>query len=310
MCSKCLNSCYKKRFPLVLRDPKLFFKYLNVFLRSVITQWPKEPVQKRINGIIFEFDFDLDPLTTLARHPKLLFNNLKAGLKPVLLQIYYGVYEIRVVNAIKKLLKKGDTFIDVGANIGYMSCIAMGVVGETGQVHSFEPAPKYFKRLKNLAAANKEYKIVVNECGLGEKEGTATMDVASFVNIGWATMVPGFLRKGTEKETIEVPVYRLDRYIKERDVSNISLIKIDVEGFEFPVLKGLRGYFQNTNNRPAIICEVSPPSYKRLGYTLIQLSEYMRNYNYRAFSLFNNDVEIDITYLSETTNVLFMSSGS
>lgn len=309
MHSKCLNSCHKKRLPLVLRDPKLFFKYLNVFIKSLITQWPKEPIQKRINGVIFEFHFDLDPLTTLAYHPKLLLNNLKAGLKPVLLQMYYGVYEIGVVNAIKKLLKKGDTFIDVGANIGYMSCIAMGVVGKTGQVHSFEPVPRYFQKLKNLAKANKDYNITVNECALGDERGIAAINVASFVNIGWATMVPSFLKKGTKKETIEVPVYRLDRYIKERGISNISLIKIDVEGFEFPVLKGLSDYFENTRHRPAIICEISPPSYKRLGYTLTQLSEYMRNYNYRAFSLFDNDVEIDITYLSETINVLFMSSG-
>lgn len=303
-----------RRF-LLIRNPKLFFKYLHVGAKSVILRWPKAPIRKRINGVLFEFDFDLDPVIKLVHNPlKLLLQYLSIGAKPNVLAMYYGAYEPDTVRAMKRLLRKGDTFIDVGANIGYLSGIAMGLVGKTGQVHSFEPVPKHFQRLKNLALANKGYKIVVNQCALGEKEGTARIGVSG-LSIGTSTMVPGLLkfkeiaygrRKEIIEEMIEVPAHRLDSYIKEKSIGGVSLIKIDAEGFEFPILKGLSGYFENADHLPAIICEITPPAYPLLGCTLAQLSEYMEKYNYHAFSL--DDAKIDVTKVKEYPNVIFLSS--
>ena len=299
---------------LLIRNPKLFFKYLYAGAKSVILRWPKAPIQKRINGILLEFDFDSDPVMKLMRNPLKLFVqylirmlelNLNAGvIKPTVLRMCYGAYETSTLGAMRKLLNKGDTFIDVGANIGYLSAIAMGLVGKTGQVHSFEPVPRYFKRLKNLAVANKEYKIIVNQCALGDERGTKRIDV-SLEGIGMSTMVPGFRRKEMIEEVIEVPTYRLDWYIKEKSISSISLIKIDVEGFGLPVLRGLSDYFE-IGHRPSIICEIHTAAYPLLGYTLTQLSEYMKKYDYHAFSL--DDAEIDITKLKEVTYVVFLSS--
>ncbi len=284
-------------------SPKLLFQYFYSGIKSIIFRWPKAPIQKTINGIVFEFDFDLDPVMKLVHNPlKLLLQYLSIGAKPNVLRMYYGAYGTGTVTAMKKLLKDGDTFIDVGANIGYLSAIAMGLVGKIGQVHSFEPVPKYFKKLKNLATANKEHKIVVNECGLGEEEGIARIDVVSRVSIGMSTMVSGFVRKQMIEETIEVPIYRLDWYIKEKNIGSISLIKINVEGFELSVLKGLSGYFE-TGYHPAIICEIMPAVYPLLGYSLGQLSKYMEKYNYHSFSLDN--AKIDITKLKEQTDVVF-----
>lgn len=245
---------------------------------------PKSPIQKRINGVLFEFDCNLDP-----------------GIK----NMFYGSYEISTIETIKKILKKGDVFIDVGANIGYVSAIALGVVGKEGSVHSFEPVPKYFNRLKNIAVKNLEYIHVANQYALGEREGTAKISVTNLDNIGWNTMVPGGMSDETTKEKIEVPVKRLDVYIKEKSLGRISLIKIDTEGFEFPVLKGLSDYFENTVDRPVIICEIGPGAYPLLGYTLTQLSQYMRKYGYRVFDINDVNKEINIANLKTTMNVLF-----
>jgi len=73
---------------------------------------------KKINGVWFRFDFDLDP-------------RIK--------KMYLGEYETETVETMKKLLRQGDVFIDVGANIGFLSAVAAGLVG--GQIHSFEPVP-------------------------------------------------------------------------------------------------------------------------------------------------------------------------
>ena len=87
----------------------------------------------RIGPIQFEFDFDLGP-----------------GVR----KMHAGAYEIEIVALLRELLRPGDTFVDVGANIGYLSCVAAGLVGPSGRVISFEPAPGCFSRLDVTRAAN------------------------------------------------------------------------------------------------------------------------------------------------------------
>ena len=102
---------------LLRRNPRLFLEPSQLALRG-LRPVPNHPVTKTIEGVRFEFDFALDP-------------NVK--------HMYCGYYEYPIVRAIRRLLGRGDTFIDVGANIGYMTAIAMGRVGEQGRVYSFEP---------------------------------------------------------------------------------------------------------------------------------------------------------------------------
>ena len=63
--------------------------------------------------------------------------------------MWAGAYERDLVALFKRYLKPGMTVVDVGANIGYFSVIAAGLVGDTGSVHAFEPFPECFNRLKH-----------------------------------------------------------------------------------------------------------------------------------------------------------------
>ncbi|MHC4457064.1 MAG: FkbM family methyltransferase [Planctomycetota bacterium] len=224
-------------------------------------------------------------------------------------QIYYDVYEPELIDAMKKFLKKGDTFIDVGASVGYISAVAAAIVGKTGQVHSFEPVPEYFDRLKKFAMSNEDYNIIPNQSALGKEEGKSTIDIAGNFKVGWNTMVANSMPKNIVKATVQVPVIRLDKYIKDNQLDNISLIKVDTEGYEFFVFQGLSDYFTATKTRAPIICEISPRTYAFLDFTLTQLSEYMKGYGYNAFSIFNTAAEIDITKLRKITNVVFVASS-
>lgn len=267
-------------------DPNQFFLRFKAKVKSFFI-FRKTPFEKALKwGAIFRFDFNYDPAVK---------------------NMYLGIYEIETVETIKRILKKGDTFIDVGANIGYLSTIALGLVGKSGQVHSFEPVFEYFTKLKDIVRLNPEYNVIVNQCALGEVEGTGKIAVTNLQNIGWNTMVPGLMAKEATKEIQGVLVRRLDGYIKEKALTNIALIKIDTEGFESPVLKGLKEYFESCNKLPAIICEVAPTVYPLFGYQLSQLSEYMKRFNYGVFDLNNPKKSIDITKLKKTTNVLFLS---
>ena len=71
-------------------------------------------------------------------------------------QIYLkGVYEPFILDLIMKYLKPGDTFIDIGANIGHHSMFAAAITGKTGKVYSFEPIPRLFKQLQESVKVNK-----------------------------------------------------------------------------------------------------------------------------------------------------------
>jgi FkbM family methyltransferase len=269
---------------LLLTNPVVFFKRIAVETTSrVRTQ--RDVKIKKSNGVTFEFDFAFDPSIKL---------------------MYHGIYEVDIVSALKKHLHEGDTFVDVGANIGYLSAVAAGLVGKPGQVHCFEPVPVYHSKLQSFAKANSSHTIIANQCALGENTSTATINVTNLANIGWNTLVPGMMSKDTVKQTIEVPVQRLDHYIRDKGLRQITMIKVDTEGFEFPVLKGLSEYLNNSNNRPVFMVEVAPSAYPLLGVTLLQLKEYMSQFGYRAHAV-HRDQEIDLTSLHETTNVIFIA---
>ncbi|HTK81583.1 MAG TPA: FkbM family methyltransferase, partial [Bacteroidota bacterium] len=241
----------KKALGLLASDPGLLFKRVITEIQfSVHT--PDHPITKTFNGVKFQFDFAFDPALKL---------------------MYRSVYEVDIVRIFKKYLHPGDTFVDVGANIGYLSAIAAGLVGQTGQVHSFEPVPRYFERLRSFASMNPDRRIVANQLALGEAESTATINVTSLPNIGWNTLVPGMMNTESVGQSIEVPVQRLDKYIEQHRLGKIALVKIDTEGFEFPVLKGLSSYL--TTNKPVFMVEVAPSAYPLLGVSLAQLKEYM-----------------------------------
>jgi len=274
----------KRALNILLADPALFARVLPAKLRGLFPA-PKGPVRRPVCGVLFEFDFTLGP-------------SVKS--------MYCGFFEYETCAAMRRLLRPRDTFLDVGASIGYLTAVGAGLVGPSGQVHSFEPMPEHFQRLRALAAANPEFRIVTSNCALGETEGEATIYVPKAADIGWNTMVPGFMPAESRARALTVPVHRLDAYVREQGLNSISLVKIDVEGFEFPVLKGFSEYLRYADRRPAIICEVAPAAYPLLGCTPADLARHMAGFGYVARSVLNPRRAVDLAALTETTNVLFL----
>lgn len=275
---------------MLFNNPILFLKYfrkqiLEFFLNLRVPKTPSLVIRKKIDGVIFPLDFQNPPET-----------------KTFLNQMRFGFYEIETVECMKKFLHPGDIFIDVGANIGYFSAIGASLVGKNGRVYSFEPVPELFGILCQFVALNPGYKIKINNFALGEKEERGIIEYPGFPHSGGSSMIKGFVLGYANqiKERIEVRVTRLDAYIKKEGIENlIKLIKIDVEGYEFPVLKGLQHYFEDTSYRPPIICEIVPSVYPLLSTTLNQLVSYMRLYGYEAYNIYNPAHKIDITKFKE-----------
>ena len=126
---------------LLVINPPLFLKYFRKHLFDFFCQKHQLSMMsqnevKKIGKIVFDFNF-----------------NFPIG-DDYFYQMYFDFYDIASVEFIKRNLMEGDTFIDVGANVGYLSAIGANLVGETGEVHVFEPIPLYFEALKRLALNN------------------------------------------------------------------------------------------------------------------------------------------------------------
>lgn len=267
---------------LLTRNPSLFCRIALAKLNTA-RPMPTLPLSRRINNVLFEYDLQ----------------NYR-GTAPM----YFGSYALLVIDAMKRFLKRGDVFIDIGANIGYLSAIAAGLVGPTGQVHTFEPVPEYFEKLERLARANPQYSIIANPRAVGSITGTSTIYVTR--EPGQNTLVPSYKSDGEITRSLEIPVVRLDTYIREKRLNRIALMKIDTEGYEFPVLRGLQNYFEASNHRPAIICEIAPRAYPLTGSTLADLADYMGRLGYAARDLIDASTPIDICAVEHVEDVLFL----
>ena len=155
-----------------------------------------------------------------------------------------------------------------------------------------------------MAEINPDYKIITNQLALGETEEVTQIDISGLNDIVWNTMVPGFMKPETKKQTIDISVKRLDAYIKEHNLKNITLIKIDVEGFEFPVLKGLKNFLAETKQKPTILCEINPRVCPLLRYHLKELFAYMKGFGYMSCNYLNYK-RLEWSDIKEIGNILF-----
>jgi len=218
--------------------------------------------------------------------------------------MYVGSCGVEIAHSIKKYLKERGVFIDVGAGVGYFSAIASDVVGALGQVHCFEPFPANIEMIKRTIKSNPNSNIILNECAVGDDDATHDYYSGRSGNSVADSMMNTHLC--SIDETIKVKTQRLDTYLRQNNINSVSLIKIDVEGYEYRVLKGLAGFFENAVCRPPIICEIFLPVYWTSSLSLAQLNAYMNGYGYQVCSIFNPRKRVDISTLRETADVIFM----
>lgn len=183
--------------------------------------------------------------------------------------LYYGLDEFCDMGFLLHFLRKEDIFIDVGANIGSYTVLASAEIG--ARTISIEPIPSTFAFLKDNVVLNNINNIVeLYNIGLASKNSsmkfTKTQDTVNHVATDY------------DKDVIEVKVNTLDNIIKE---SNPSLIKIDVEGYEFEVLMGASKILKNSALK-AIIIELNQ-SGKKYGFDDNDIHKNLIDYGFLPF---------------------------
>ena len=176
---------------------------------------------------------------------------------------FYGSYESETLFLIRDILRgrPGAVMLDVGANVGVHSLYA----SQFAQVHAFEPYPPILAALRENVAINGA-RVQIHGFGLGERTETLPFTAPTGDN-----RAIGTFRHGCG--TLSLPVVRGDEFCAP--LPRVDLIKIDVEGFEASVLRGLRETISRWH--PALICETWDGHVERLlpGYRIERLGPDM-----------------------------------
>jgi FkbM family methyltransferase len=165
---------------------------------------------------------------------------------------YAGEHDRKITWICKKLIRRGDTVLDIGANLGMVTVHMASLVGSGGVVHAFEPNPRLVGLLRRALHQNRLPQVKLHEFGLGPAESTLELLVPPS-DTGQASFVRSWSKE--DCNPVRVPVRTLDDVAREQDIRRVSLVKIDVEGFEASVFRGALLFLEKV--RPeAILFEV------------------------------------------------------
>ena len=194
-----------------------------------------------------------------------------------------GIWEpesTRVVEA----LQEGGVFIDVGAHVGYYTLDASKRVGKSGKVVAVEPNPPTADRLRRNVSLNNASNVSVQQVACTDTETKLHFFQAGFENTGSSSLSKNNARSNQE---IEVRGARLDAIVKELDLRRIDLVKIDVEGAELQVLRGMTESL--AKYRPKVIIELVEGNLKNLGASVKEVREFFRQNGYAQESQIDAD---------------------
>lgn len=187
-------------------------------------------------------------------------------------------YEDFVPLLIQRLLKPGDTFVDVGANRGIHTMFAARYL-RGGRVVSFEPNPQTFRVLQAHVTMNDLANVEVHNMGVSDEEGVLHLQsFESDMPSGCSFIDKGY---GPVKETFPVPVRRLEDVLGGEPLQGRTLIKVDTEGFDHRVIRGMGRLLESP--QLIIATEVVDDWLRRSGSSAKDLFDDMVGRGFEAF---------------------------
>ena len=225
-------------------------------------------------------DYSLSNLQT--DYAEVFGNKLFLSKKGLALSIsHYGTYEELEAKIMEEKIEMGNIVVDVGANIGLHTLNMARIVGNTGQVFAFEPDPSNFEILKKNVKINNYKNIILEQKAVGDKHGRTTL---------YQSDHPGkhriFPQTEQAKSQVQVELTNLDNYFDSDMIDKINFIKIDVEGLEFSVLKGMKNILKNSK-KIKILFEFMPENTMEVGFTPIELLNYLTSNDFKLYCMDN-----------------------
>ena len=195
---------------------------------------------------------------------------------------------------LRKALRPGDTFIDVGANVGFYTRMGSLIVGGGGRVIAFEPMPTALRLLRMNSADLSN--VTVEAKALSDHEG-----VAKFYIRGQGDT--SSLSPGSSAQQVQVEVTTLDNSLfrEESHVERVDFIKIDVEGLELSVLRGATNTI--SKHQPIVYFEFLPEYAKHLGFAFEDFAKFFNEFNY-TLHWTNHDANRGEVFSAQVSNYI------
>lgn len=181
-----------------------------------------------------------------------------------------------------RLLRPGMVFFDLGANQGVYSIVAAHAVGPRGRVHAFEPAPSEYKKLTMNIRLNLVRNVQAEQMAVSRFVGHIRFYVCQPELGSYSSVMIPVVPEGTKVEEVEVQATSLDAYIAEHRISQIDILKMDVEGGELDVIRGGKKVFE-VGPRPIVFCEFSDRRTSPWGYRAREIADTLTSYGYVWF---------------------------
>lgn len=236
---------------------KLPIRPLRVPLHQAFVTFCKIYRHRRLTAMIEDFRYELDLGEVIDAH---IF--------------YEGCFEPATRRAIKALCNPGMTVLDIGANVGCHTLLMARLVGQ-GKVIAFEPMPWARAKLLRNIELNGFQNIVVEGIALSD-----AISKAQTVSFRSSWRLDGGVNPEASRGVI-VDFETLDAYLQRRGIRAVDLIKLDVDGYEFKVLRGACGTI--SRSRPPIIIELGSYTLQNVGDTLSEMVDYLMSLGYEFY---------------------------
>jgi FkbM family methyltransferase len=240
-------------------------------LQFYIRKFPTPIGKKCIYDFLFWRDLPYKTKTKFSSKVKGRLNDLVQG------HIYFfGIWEPNLTHFIQSRLSKchDRTFIDVGANIGYFTMLAAECM-PSGRIVAIEALPTIYNHLVEHIRSNNYNNVRTVNFAASDNECEVTLYQPNKNNIGHTTFV-----KGDNKLPGENVVGKPLSYIlNDCEIDSTRVIKIDVEGAEYSVVKGMLSIIDQFPNDVEIVIEISP-----LVLTDIELKSLLAQFTDRGFN--------------------------
>ncbi len=203
---------------------------------------------------------------------------------PDFIQTYlylFGVWEPDLTAFIDRRLEAGRTFVDVGANIGYHTLLA---ACKGAKVVAIEASPRIYRMLAENVDRNGAGTVRVVNKAASDRAGTCSVYSGPIQNIGLSTTVPqrGF---ATEAEVEAAPLSDL---LEPEEIRTTQMVKIDVEGAEDAVLRGMDRFIEAAPNDVEILVELSPRWWRDQTQTPRDVLRPLTNAGFNVYAIGNN----------------------
>lgn len=196
----------------------------------------------------------------------------------------FGVWEAHLTAWIQERLRPGDTFVDVGANVGYYTLLAASRVGQQGHIVAIEASPSIVGLLSNNLQRNEiGARVRSVNVAASDEAGTVSVYHGPKDMIGLTTTVPH------EDFEIEATIraMSLRDILTHEKMTSARLIKIDVEGLEGPVVRGLLPGLPSCREDLELVAEVNGQPTPE-GEMASDIVAQLRGYGFNVYAITNN----------------------